>query len=1334
MVAVRCRPMNRDEQKRHDVNIVRVLDAKLVIVLDPETTAGHQTSTIPGLMTRSRERRYAFDHAFSNDVSTRTVYENTTRFLIEGVVGGFNATVFAYGCTGAGKTYTMLGTSEVPGLMALTLKDLFNRIEEVSEKEDAEFKVTLSYLEIYNESIRDLLTPSNEFLDLREDPIKGPTVAGISEVECAGARNVMKLLRRGDRRRTTEGTQANEASSRSHAVLQIVVEQKEKQPGTVANISVGKLSLIDLAGSERAAATQNRGIRLVEGANINRSLLALGNCINALCATSSGKGTFVPYRDSKLTRLLKDSLGGNCRTVMIANIGPSGKNVEETLNTLKYANRAKNIKTKVERNVLNVSYHMTEYVTLISGLRSEISTLKRKLSANNVHASLREHAEKGEISVLRNEVVGLFKERMQLRRSLIELEAQNLQNIFESRRIESELGRIENEARALRRMNAEGGCESKSEGRLGAEAGARVKDEGVVDTVKKRPGHTNCGEPPVPPVAHVATLRSEREQLRRATVNNESLKGKLEKRFRDNQRQANALRTQMQTRITGSERRELMELEYRVGMLELENMEVERHKILHRSSIAHRDSVIQKLLEQLQLRDLVIEEQSAALRGAGVRKHVQDLAHYSSLEPLSVLRALPSQKPPTTPAGKASVWRSDANGTPYRRQLVGDTSEIGGSQRSPSHDAESKRRPVGPVPVMAGSHAPGSAKRQKRDPAPTRLEVERPHCRDRKRRQHDVGNAVRKQHPYLGYLKHTKSALQHAETLEDSSELRNFQDDAHRNGGMPGDFGNRPNVFIESLPRDQKDRGRRRRSSNRKRASKSKRSRWRAKIKTYLSPALGRHCSLCPPEMSQHPGSAKGKGIAVDRASLADGAAQLPPIDCVYVLPVEGGVKGFETHEFPAHTDATAAVTPPTRNCHRDGAGAPAVAEREILIESSVNGHIPCNHPKVPTFTATRPAEAPMKGAPHSKGAGNGAGAVSPKVVQGYHRLSSRKSSALHQWGGVAGRRRARPRVKVKMIAPRDVPSPKPVGARVCRGLSEPVQRSTAAPVAGEMVPRTRLPASSVNNPVANEEMRHKGRDSRNKNREHFIRDRDGGGSTVNTQVQQGKNIYYDQARTLGAPFRHPQTDADADNTQPGGYRAQPVVRKARVNGRSIAEEKRPDLDTKNAASFLEAKQGVKKAPRSERQSQMRRVWGELEFILRQQIVNDADVVAAKRGAHKSLAFLDQIDALSTKTKLLRGQLSRWLMPYSENTSAFDQRALTPSSWASSPLLEGGHLNEEKYRQLIAGANALRSLVRIKIADDEDLNTARRAVKDAAWFFSQLNEETPYRDILRICT
>ena len=182
------------------------------------------------------------------------------------------------------------------------------------------------------------------------------------------------MLKAGNERRRCEFTQANAVSSRSHAVLQIVVESREKAEGVEARVKIGKLSLVDLAGSERASVTKNRGTRLQEGANINRSLLALGNCINAL--SEKNRGQFIPYRDSKLTRLLKDSLGGNCRTVMIANVSPSVKSFEETLNTVKYANRAKNIKTKIKRNVLEMDHHISEYVQLISNLRSEINLLR----------------------------------------------------------------------------------------------------------------------------------------------------------------------------------------------------------------------------------------------------------------------------------------------------------------------------------------------------------------------------------------------------------------------------------------------------------------------------------------------------------------------------------------------------------------------------------------------------------------------------------------------------------------------------------------------------------------------------------------------------------------------------------------------------------------------------------------------------------------------------------------------------------------------------------------------------------------------------------------------
>merc|ERR1719359_707985 len=260
--------------------------------------------------------------------------------------------------------------------MMSTLLDLFQEVGE--QKKDQKFEVKCSFLEVYNENIRDLLRPDGEYLDIREDPVKGVCVAGISEVGgLESADEIMSLLHQANRHRTTESTGANEVSSRSHAVLQVGVERRQRTADIVSQVHVGKLSMIDLAGSERASQTNNRGIRMIEGANINRSLLALGNCITAL----SSAVAFVPYRDSKMTRLLKDSLGGNCRTVMIANVSPCHLNYEDTHNTLKYANRAKNIKTTVTKNVMSVNQHIAKYTNIINDLQAEVSMLHAKLAA-----------------------------------------------------------------------------------------------------------------------------------------------------------------------------------------------------------------------------------------------------------------------------------------------------------------------------------------------------------------------------------------------------------------------------------------------------------------------------------------------------------------------------------------------------------------------------------------------------------------------------------------------------------------------------------------------------------------------------------------------------------------------------------------------------------------------------------------------------------------------------------------------------------------------------------------------------------------------------------------
>ncbi|CCX31463.1 P-loop containing nucleoside triphosphate hydrolase protein [Pyronema domesticum] len=365
--------------------VVKVIDDHM-LVFDPaeENPMAKYQKTILPQGKRVKDMRFGFDRVFDETCSQQDVYEATTKSLLDSVLDGFNATVFAYGATGCGKTHTISGNPSNPGIIFLTCAELFQRIDALVEEK--EIHLTLSYLEIYNETIRDLLVPggSKIGLQLREDNNKNISVSGLSQHTPRTVEEVMDMIVMGNANRTQSPTEANAASSRSHAVLQINVVQKPRTAGLSEDHMASTLSIIDLAGSERASVTKNRGERLLEGANINRSLLALGNCINSLCDAKTSN--HVPYRDSKLTRLLKFSLGGNCRTVMIVCVSPSSQHYDETHNTLKYANRAKNIKTKVSRNIINVNRHVSQYVKAIYDLRQEVDALKTRLKDSTKEA------------------------------------------------------------------------------------------------------------------------------------------------------------------------------------------------------------------------------------------------------------------------------------------------------------------------------------------------------------------------------------------------------------------------------------------------------------------------------------------------------------------------------------------------------------------------------------------------------------------------------------------------------------------------------------------------------------------------------------------------------------------------------------------------------------------------------------------------------------------------------------------------------------------------------------------------------------------------------------
>ncbi|XP_036387626.1 kinesin-like protein KIF3B [Megalops cyprinoides] len=336
-VVVRCRPMNEWEKAASFQKVVSV-DVKL----------GQVTVRNPKGAAQEHPKVFTFDSVYDWDSRQVELYDETFRPLVDSVLLGFNGTIFAYGQTGTGKTYTMEGVrndSERRGVIPNSFEHIFTHI---SRSQNQQYLVRASYLEIYQEEIRDLLFKDQvRRLELKERLDTGVYVKDLSSYVTKSVTEIEHVMNVGNLNRSVGATNMNEHSSRSHAIFIITVECSELGPDGQNHIRVGKLNLVDLAGSERQSKTGVQGERLKEATKINLSLSTLGNVISALV---DGRSSHVPYRDSKLTRLLQDSLGGNARTVMVANIGPASYNVEETLTTLRYSNRAKNIKNRPRVN------------------------------------------------------------------------------------------------------------------------------------------------------------------------------------------------------------------------------------------------------------------------------------------------------------------------------------------------------------------------------------------------------------------------------------------------------------------------------------------------------------------------------------------------------------------------------------------------------------------------------------------------------------------------------------------------------------------------------------------------------------------------------------------------------------------------------------------------------------------------------------------------------------------------------------------------------------------------------------------------------------------------
>eukprot|EP00063_Salmo_salar_P092555 XP_014067390.1 PREDICTED: uncharacterized protein LOC106611567 [Salmo salar] len=397
-VAVRVRPLMKREKE---------MSATVIIHMEGSTTSidcnkKHLSKGTPGTGLKDRGRQ-SFSYDFSYDstdvgspnfVPQEKVFKDLGCDVLEAAFDGYNACVFAYGQTGSGKSHTMMGSPGDIGLIPRICEGLFCQISEKSQGDGASFRTEVSYLEIYNERVQDLLTtkksPENgSGLKVREHPKDGPYVEDLSKHLVQNYRDIEKLLHAGKAKRTTSSTGMNDVSSRSHAIFTINFTQARFDAELPCEM-VSKIHLVDLAGSERADATCATGARLKEGANINKSLVTLGIVISALAdiigalgrdGGGSHKGKrkkplFIPYRDSVLTWLLKDSLGGNSKTIMIATLSPADVNYSDTLSTLHYANRAKNIVNKPTVNE-------ESSVTVIRKLQEEIVRLKGLVEKNN---------------------------------------------------------------------------------------------------------------------------------------------------------------------------------------------------------------------------------------------------------------------------------------------------------------------------------------------------------------------------------------------------------------------------------------------------------------------------------------------------------------------------------------------------------------------------------------------------------------------------------------------------------------------------------------------------------------------------------------------------------------------------------------------------------------------------------------------------------------------------------------------------------------------------------------------------------------------------------------
>ena len=612
-VAIRVRPLNQNELEITPVEGIKIINSNSLIVTSDPNSTNRKTNLI-------KEHQFFFDYVFGPSATQEEIYQNTTQKLLPGILEGFNATVFAYGATGSGKTYTMLGTINKEGIMTRSIRDLFQL---VNKRNDNEVKIEVSYIEIYNEIIRDLLSEGN-VIDIHEDPNKGVILVGVKEIEVENNDNFYDILALGNRKRTTGSTNNNETSSRSHAVLRINLYNQDINSN---NLISGRFIMVDLAGSEKTSINLNNPNkeRQNEGKNINKSLLALGVCINALAT----KNKFIPWRNSKLTRILKDCLGGNSRIVMISTISPSIFNIDETINTLLYSNRAKNIQTIIKRNVISSIEHdtqMNKYDEIISNLTSELQELrqelavkihnkhllpKKELSAPNIMFTGSNKMEK-----LSKEINSHFNEEKRYKSEIIEIKTLINTLIANLKEKEFALYKLMNKKEINKSLSVRDVMRQNYLRKIPQVA--HYKEKNLQTQIKTLNNQISSQKD---------LLSIKESQYREIVAKREDLKAAISK-FVSNTKYS-ALNDNKQGFNT-------LEYLYQSYILEIDNMENDFLRKQGLGELRTKDIKIQKLVEQLKIRDEYISEEKKQLAKKKIKYFFKGENEIKKLEELNI--------------------------------------------------------------------------------------------------------------------------------------------------------------------------------------------------------------------------------------------------------------------------------------------------------------------------------------------------------------------------------------------------------------------------------------------------------------------------------------------------------------------------------------------------------------------------------------------------------------------------------------------------------------------------------------------------------------------------